>query len=137
MTPYASAQGGIVNHCVTPTNDRSPGVTRAGAPRRQRRGSRSAQVSASRASDNSGQSLRSRGPHGELRFRLQYHQGGLYVEREEIPCRGLHWVQCMRFCDVEQFERWCDDDPARFEHPLMHQALKREAQALWQLGAQG
>jgi hypothetical protein len=137
MAPHASAQGGTVNLCDTPSNERHFAVTRPDATRRQRRGSRSAQAAAGTAAgEPSGRSLRARGPHGELRFRLQYDHGGLYVEREQIPCRGLHCVQSMRFCDVRQFERWCDDDPARFEHPLIHLALKRDAQALWQLGTQ-
>jgi hypothetical protein len=84
-------------------------------------------------SDPRSRSLGAYGARGELRFRLQYHQGGLYVEREEMPCRGLHCVQSMHFRDVGQFERWCDGDPARFMYPLLHLALKRDAQALWPL----
>jgi hypothetical protein len=137
MAPYASAQGGIVNNRVTSSSGHSSAVPRSGTPRHQRRGGGSAQASACpAASDTGGHSLLARGPRGELRFRLQYHEGGLYVEREEMPCRGLHCVQSMHFRDLRQFERWCDDDPARFEHPLTHLALKRDAQALWQLGAQ-
>jgi hypothetical protein len=86
-------------------------------------------------SDPRSRSLGAYGARGELRFRLQYHQGGLYVEREEMPCRGLHCVQSMHFRDVRQFEQ-CDRDPARFEHPLLHQALKRDAGSLWQLREQ-
>lgn len=80
--------------------------------------------------------LQAQGPRGELGFWLQVHQGGLYVEREEIPSRGLHCVQSMHFRDAGQFEQWCDRDPARFEHPLLHLALKRDAGALWELREQ-
>jgi hypothetical protein len=109
-----------------------PAVTRRDRSRR-----RFEKAPARRApNDPRSRSVGARGVRGELRFRLQYHQGGLYVEREEIPCRGLHCVQSMHFRDVEQFEQWCDRDPARFEHPLLHQALKRDAGSLWQLREQ-
>lgn len=79
-------------------------------------------------------SLHASGPHGELRFRLQRHQGGLYVEREEHPRRGRPCVQSFRFSDARDFERWCADDPVRFEYPLLHIDLKRDAAELWQFG---
>jgi hypothetical protein len=120
--------------CEAPSNARESVVLRQAATRRQRSGSRPAPASDRRtASDPRSRSLQARGSRGELRFLLQYHQGGLYVEREEIPCHGLHCVQSMHFRDVRQFERWCDGDPARFEHPLLHLALKRDAGTLWQL----
>lgn len=122
-----------MNSCEAPSNARKSTTPRQGATRRQRAGSRPAPAAARRTSDPCTRSLQARDLRGELRFRLQSHEGGLYVEREEIPCRGLHCVQSMHFRDVRQFERWCDGDPARFEHPLLHHALKRDAGALWQL----
>jgi hypothetical protein len=119
--------------CEAPSNARKSATRRQGPTRHQRAGKRPAAAAARRASDPCKRSLAVRGPRGELRFRLQVHQGGLYVEREETPCRGLHCVQSMQFREVGQFERWCDSDPSRFEHPLLHLALKRDAQALWQL----
>lgn len=79
-------------------------------------------------------SLHGRSLRGELWFRLQHHQGGLYVEREYIPRRGLRYLQSMYFREARDFERWCDDDPVRFEHPRLHVDLKRDAALLWQLG---
>jgi hypothetical protein len=126
-----------VKTCEASSNVSKAAVTRPDATRRQRASARPAHASARRTmSDPHTRSLQARSSRGELRFRLQYHQGGLYVEREEIPCRGLHCVQSMHFRDARQFERWCDGDPARFEHPLLHAALKRDGGALWQLTEQ-
>jgi hypothetical protein len=120
--------------CNAPSNARPSAVPRHPAARRQRPCGRSASSSVSLATtDPCLRSLQARGARGELRFRLQSHHEGLYVEREEIPSRGLHCVQSMHFRDVGQFERWCDGDPARFMYPLLHLALKRDAQALWPL----
>jgi hypothetical protein len=121
----------------TSSNACNGAVTRPHATRRQRTNNRRAEASTRpTTSDPHTRSLLARSPRGELQFRLQYHQGGLYVEREEIPCRGLHCVHSMHFRDVRQFEQWCDRDPARFEHPLLHLALKRDAGSLWQLREQ-
>ena len=75
--------------------------------------------------------LSAEGRRGEVRFFLQRVAGGLYVEREEIPRRGLRTQQAIRFTDAERFKRWCDNDPVRFEHPLLHSHLKRDAEELW------
>jgi hypothetical protein len=115
-----------------PSSARKPAVLGQGATFRRRSRPASALVKQA-PSDPSSRVLQARGPRGELRFRLQYHQGGLYVEREEVPPHGLHFVQSMHFRDVPQFERWWDGDPARFEHPVLHLALKRDAGMLWQL----
>lgn len=66
-----------------------------------------------------------------LRLFLQRVAGGLYVEREEIPRHGTRICQSLHFSDRAGFEQWCDDDPARFEHPLLHARLKRDGDALW------
>lgn len=79
--------------------------------------------------------LTARGPRGHLQFNLQRVTGGLYVEREEIPARGPRTIQSITFSEVESFERWCDDDPVRFEHPLLHAQVKREGGRLWHLSA--
>ena len=78
--------------------------------------------------------LHARSPQGEVWFRLQRHQGGLYVEREEIPRQGLRCLQSMYFREPDDFERWCEDDPVRFEHPRLHIDLKRDAALLLQAG---
>jgi hypothetical protein len=70
--------------------------------------------------------------HGKaVRLFLQRVAGGLYVEREEIPRHGTRTCQSLHFSDHARFEQWCDEDPTRFEHPLLHARLKRESNALW------
>lgn len=68
---------------------------------------------------------------GSVEFHLQRTAGGLYVEREDIPRRGLRTIQSIAFGDPGSFERWCDGDPIRFEHPLLHAQLKRAGGELW------
>lgn len=72
----------------------------------------------------------------ELSFFLQRVEGGLYVEREEIPRSegATVQVQSVRFADRARFEQWCDDDPERFEHPALFIELRRVADELWQAG---
>lgn len=67
----------------------------------------------------------------DVRFLLQRIEGGLYVEREDVPRRGLHTLQSLRFSTIDAFRRWCDDDPLRFDQPLLHHSLVREAGSLW------
>ena len=70
---------------------------------------------------------------GSVRLFLQRVAGGLYVEREQTPRRGTHTCQLLHFSDRVRFEQWCDDDPTRFEHPLLHARLKRDGDGLWRI----
>ena len=85
------------------------------------------------AASTRARSLRAQGRAGEIRFYLERVAGGIYVEREEIPKRGLQTSQSAHFNDAESFRRWCDDDPVRFEHPVLHVQLKRDADDLWRI----
>ena len=76
-------------------------------------------------------SASARGRRAEMRFLLKRLAGGLYVEREEIPHRGVRTFQCLHFRDRAAFDRWCDDDPVRFDEPLLHSRLKHDAAELW------
>lgn len=69
---------------------------------------------------------------GVLRFVLRRVAGGLYVEREEFPRRGTRTSISVEFADRQDFERWCNDDPSRFDNPLLHQRVRRDAEELWQ-----
>jgi hypothetical protein len=71
------------------------------------------------------------GRSGSVHFQLQRVAGGLYVEREDIPRRGLRTVQSIAFGNRTSFEQWCDGDPLRFEYPLLHDQLKRVGDELW------
>jgi hypothetical protein len=88
------------------------------------------------AAANDARCLNAKGRQGFVQFFLQRVAGGLYVEREEIPRRGLRILQSVQFADADSFCRWCDDDPIRFEHPHLHVQLKREGEALWRVNAQ-
>jgi len=72
------------------------------------------------------------GRDGALRFVLRRVAGGLYVEREEHPRKGTRTIVSVEFADRGEFERWCDDDPCRFQSPLLHQRLRRDADQLWE-----
>jgi hypothetical protein len=74
-----------------------------------------------------------RGPRGTVQFFLQRINGGMYVEREEIPRGGIRTCQSVHFSDHPAFERWCNDDPTRFEHPVLHARLQRDGDELWQV----
>jgi hypothetical protein len=73
------------------------------------------------------------GRHGVLRFVLRRVTGGLYVEREERPRKGTRTNISVQFADREGFKRWCDEDPSRFDTPLLHQRMRRDAEELWEL----
>ena len=84
---------------------------------------------------NEFRSLKATSRQGEIHFSLQRVVGGLYVEREDIPWRGLRTMQSVQFSDAVGFNRWCDADPIRFDHPLLHIALKRDGDDLWRNAA--
>jgi hypothetical protein len=71
------------------------------------------------------------GRDGVLRFVLRRVVGGLYVEREELPRKGTRTSISVEFTDRDGFERWHEDDLSRFEHPLLHQRVRRDAEQLW------
>jgi hypothetical protein len=114
------------------------GVAREGAamnlPRDARRNPSVPQAARTARSHRTGadgmRSLSARDRQGEVHFLLQRVAGGVYVEREAMPRRGLHTVQSILFDDPDSFMRWCDSDPVRFEHPVLHTNLKRYASEL-------
>jgi hypothetical protein len=116
------------------------GVAREGAamnvPRDARRNPLVPQSARTARSQRTGadgtRSLSARDRHGEVHFLLQSVAGGVYVEREAMPRRGLHTVQSILFDDPDSFMRWCDSDPVRFEHPVLHTNLKRHVSELLQ-----
>jgi len=105
-------------------------ATRPGKPRRVASAD-TARAATDKIAANNSRTLSAEGGRGEVRFFLKRVAGGLYVEREEIPRRGLRTQQSVEFPDAERFKRWCDNDPIRFEHPLLHINLQRDADDLW------
>lgn len=51
---------------------------------------------------------------------------GLLVERVQHRPAGSQLTQAMLFRDAAAFAVWCAADPARFEHPMLHERLRRE-----------
>lgn len=58
-------------------------------------------------------------------FVLKASGGTLYVERIQRRPLGTHVVQCMVFGSADDFARWCDAEPLRFDDPGLHQRLCR------------
>jgi hypothetical protein len=58
-------------------------------------------------------------------FVLKASGSALYVERIQRRPLGAHVVQCMVFASADDFARWCDADPLRFDDPGLHQRLCR------------
>lgn len=85
------------------------------------------------ADQNTQRRSSARGQQGAVHFFLQRVKGGLYVEREEIPRHGIRVCQSLLFNERGHFERWREDDPVRFDHPLLYRQLQRDAEALWDL----
>jgi hypothetical protein len=42
-------------------------------------------------------------------------------------------MQSLQFMAADGFHEWCDNDPVRFEHPVLHIDLKRQGDELWRL----
>jgi len=116
---HGSARGAAVNTAV-----------REGRPRRLSTQAAATAEQQPESADGA-RSLLAKGRQGEVHFFLQRVSGGLYVEREEIPRRGLRTLQSVQFTSASEFNRWCDSDPVRFEHPLLHAGLKRDGDVLW------
>jgi hypothetical protein len=58
-------------------------------------------------------------------FVLKASGSALYVERIQRRPLGTHVVQCMVFASADDFARWCDAEPLRFDDPGLHQRLCR------------
>ena len=67
---------------------------------------------------------------GSLVFTLSRSPSGLYVERVRILGKGTRVVQSALLADVTSLQRWCDNDPLRFEFPLVFAMLKRDGSNL-------
>jgi hypothetical protein len=67
---------------------------------------------------------------GSLTFLLQAHQAGLFVERIQSRSAGAVITAAMVFESHETFGRWCEADPVRFDHPMLHSRLRRQGDEL-------
>ena len=85
------------------------------------------------ASDEGPVSIRigSSNSQGTLHFLIQGRPGGIHVERDEQPRLGVRTIRVLSFTDRDRFRRWCERDPVRFDHPLLHDRLRRVGDELW------
>ena len=68
---------------------------------------------------------------GSVSFTLARMPGGVLVERVQFHRGTARVVQTMLFADDESFQRWCDADALRFDHPLLHMSLRRDGNDLF------
>lgn len=69
----------------------------------------------------------------DLRFLIYRAGGGLAVERRQRSEDGVASLAVLLFDDPEAFETWWRDDALRFDHPILHRDLRRDAAELWEL----
>lgn len=70
----------------------------------------------------------------ELRFLIYRAGSSLTVERRQRAEDGVASLAVLHFDDGDAFEAWWREDALRFDHPILHQALRRDASELWELG---
>lgn len=80
----------------------------------------------SRASD----AIRLASDDGAVAFTLHAVPEGLFVERTQRRPLGALVTVAMVFKRHDAFARWCDSDPVRFDHPMLHNHLQRHGNAL-------
>ncbi|MCW5658812.1 MAG: hypothetical protein KIT60_14005 [Burkholderiaceae bacterium] len=68
---------------------------------------------------------------GAIEFTLGRTPNGVVVERISMRGEAARVVQTVLFTDGDSFERWCDTDVTRFEHPMLYVNLKRDGGALF------
>jgi hypothetical protein len=62
---------------------------------------------------------------GALSFSLRIAGGRLFIERTHRSRAGTMAVQCLLIGGQEEFRRWCEVEPTRFEHPVIFDRLWR------------
>lgn len=65
---------------------------------------------------------------GSLSYLLRGAGRSLFIERTQRRPLGTHMVHAAVFCSREDFRRWCDAEPLRFEEPHLHQRLLRQGE---------
>ena len=62
---------------------------------------------------------------GAVSFALKAAGGRLFIERTHRSPPGTMAVQCLLIGGQEEFLRWCELEPTRFEHPVVFDRLRR------------
>jgi hypothetical protein len=63
---------------------------------------------------------------GAIAFTMRRSPLGLVVERTQRQTLGAQLVQAMLFEDLEAFARWHDQEPVRFDDPVLYDRLRRQ-----------
>lgn len=58
----------------------------------------------------------------------------LFIERTHRNRTGTMAVQCLLINGREEFERWCEFEPTRFEHPVLFVRLQRYGHEVFNVG---
>ena len=99
-------------------------LTLRGAVAREQRPARSGTTSASRwVTRDRGAVIES--DDGAVCFALKATGDRLYIERTHRTGAGTMAVQCLLIGGREEFRRWCEVEPTRFEHPVVFDRLWR------------
>jgi hypothetical protein len=64
-------------------------------------------------------------PDGAVAFSLCRMGPRLFVQRTQRKAARVVAVQCLVIGDAENFRRWCDAEPIRFDHPIVFDRLRR------------
>lgn len=64
-------------------------------------------------------------PDGSVVFTLAPKGSRLFVQRMQRRTDRLVAVQCLLIRSADEFRRWCDVEPMRFEHPVVFDQLRR------------
>ena len=62
---------------------------------------------------------------GAVSFLLRAVDDRLFVERTHRGEAGTMAVQCLLIGGAEEFRRWCEVEPTRFEYPILFDRLLR------------
>lgn len=68
---------------------------------------------------------------GQVSLTLHRNSCGVLLALEERRSNGPQVIVLAGFTQASCLEDWCTNDPLRFEIPIVHQHLRREAEALW------
>ena len=67
---------------------------------------------------------------GAVAYVLRRARMGLSVVRTQRRPLDAHVIQSLLFSSGEEFDRWCESDPVRFEHPMLYEKLRRAGDEL-------
>jgi hypothetical protein len=67
-------------------------------------------------------------------FAVRRTGGRLFIERTHRNQTGTMAVQCLHISGREEFRRWCELEPTRFEHPVLFVRLWRYGNEVFDVG---